>query len=181
MSNYDPKKSSGDKKDPLWLLPSAGLRPTSRVMRLGAEKYGLHNFRDNEVCASTYVSAILRHMQEWNDGIDADDESGEHPLAHVIASAMIVLDAIKHETLKDDRWKPCNSQSDSETAKCPTSAEVEPEANTATAIATALGSITSPAEFALQPNPTGKRGQTSWTRCDGSPFTLPSNIGHPKD
>lgn len=106
--NHDPKGISGSQKDPLWLLPSTALRETSRVLKLGAKKYGQWNWRDNQVCASTYMSAILRHMEEWNDGIDADEESGEHPLAHVIASAMIVLDAIKHGTLVDDRYKPCS-------------------------------------------------------------------------
>lgn len=103
--NHDPKGESGAQKDPLHLLPPVALRAASRTLRLGATKYGKWNFRDNQVCASTYIGAMMRHIAEYNEGIDVDHESGEHPLAHVIASAMIVLDAIEHGTLVDDRWR----------------------------------------------------------------------------
>ena len=107
--NFDPKGAAGALKDPLHLIPAAGTRPTARVLRLGAEKYGQWNFRENQLFLHTYIGAMKRHIEEfWDEGLDKDEESGEHPLAHVIASAMIVLDAIKHGTLIDNRWKPAS-------------------------------------------------------------------------
>lgn len=102
----DPKGASGLGKAQLHLLPRVAMIACSNVMRLGAQKYGAHNFRDAQVLATTYVSAIMRHMAAWNDGEDIDPESGESHIAHIMANCCIVLDAMAHNTLLDDRWKP---------------------------------------------------------------------------
>ena len=101
---HDPKGSAGSKKAPLCLLPSFPLHETSWVLKSGSLKYGKFNWRENKVCASTYRSAIQRHLDQWFDDLeDADHESGRSHLAHVIASACILMDAAKHGTLVDDR------------------------------------------------------------------------------
>ena len=47
---------------------------------------------------------MQRHLDQWFDSLeDADEETGRNHLAHVIASACIVMDALKHGTLVDDR------------------------------------------------------------------------------
>lgn len=103
--SHDPKGDAGALKAPLWLLPPSALEAASWVHKLGAEKYGTANWRDNKVCASTYISAMMRHLNQWRDGEDNDQESGVSHLAHTIASANILIDAAHCGTLIDDRAK----------------------------------------------------------------------------
>ena len=54
--------------------------------------------------ASTYYSAAYRHLIEWfESGVNVDPESGQHPLAHVIACCLIVIDSTEGGELIDDR------------------------------------------------------------------------------
>lgn len=93
-----------DGKAPLHLIPFRALPSVARVMELGASKYGERNWRIDPIKASTYEGAICRHaLIEWAQGSDQDDESGEHPLAHVAATCLIILDAIENGTFIDDR------------------------------------------------------------------------------
>lgn len=100
----DPKGEAAAAKAPLHLVPSHPMHEAAFVFKLGAEKYGQANWRKNKVAASVYRSAMQRHLDAWFDCLeDADVESGRSHLAHVIASAAIVMDAAKHGTLVDDR------------------------------------------------------------------------------
>ena len=99
----DPKGAVGALKTPLGLIPSYAMAETAWVHKLGAEKYGPFNWRKTGVCASTYVNAILRHLNAWRDGETVDPESGISHLAHVACSCNILLDAGFCGTLQDDR------------------------------------------------------------------------------
>jgi hypothetical protein len=99
----DPKGAAGALKTPLGLIPSYAMEQTAWVHKLGAEKYGPFNWRKTGVCASTYVNAILRHLNAWRDGETVDPESGISHLAHVACSCNILLDAGFCGTLQDDR------------------------------------------------------------------------------
>ncbi len=83
----DPKKKAGDLKAPMHLLPTVAMRETAHVLKLGADKYGVYNWRGSEgVKASTYSAAIMRHLTQFMDGEDEDEESGHSHLAHIIAT-----------------------------------------------------------------------------------------------
>lgn len=99
----DPKGAAGALKTPLGLIPSYAMEQTALVHKLGSEKYGPFNWRDTGICASTYVNAILRHLNAWRDGETVDPESGISHLAHVACSCNILLDAGFCGTLQDDR------------------------------------------------------------------------------
>jgi hypothetical protein len=99
----DPKGAVGALKTPLGLIPSYAMAETAWVHKLGAEKYGPFNWRKTGVCASTYVNAIMRHLNAWRDGETLDPESGISHLAHVACSCNILLDAGFCGTLQDDR------------------------------------------------------------------------------
>lgn len=101
----DPKGEVGATKPPLGLIPSIAMEAAAWAHKLGSEKYGTFNWRVTGVCASTYVSAIMRHLNAWRDGEDLDPESGVSHLGHVIASANILLDSAHCGTLQDDRSK----------------------------------------------------------------------------
>lgn len=101
----DPKGEAGAKKAPMWLLPPVALEQTAWVHKLGNDKYGPFNWRKTGVCATTYVSAIMRHLNAWRDGEDLDPESGISHIAHIATSCNILLDAAACGTLQDDRNK----------------------------------------------------------------------------
>lgn len=102
----DPKEQAGKLKCPLHLLPPVALRETAHVLKLGADKYGVYNWRESAgVSATTYTAAILRHLLQFMDGEDADAESGRSHLAHIMATCCILLDAEAVEKLIDDRTK----------------------------------------------------------------------------
>jgi len=99
----DPKGAAGALKTPLGLIPPSAMEQTALVHKLGAEKYGPFNWRDTGVCASTYINAILRHLNAWRDGENLDPESGISHLAHIACSCNILLDADYCGTMQDDR------------------------------------------------------------------------------
>lgn len=101
----DPKGAAGALKAPMHLIPPYALEQTAWVHKFGAEKYGPYNWRKTGVCATTYVSAIIRHLDAWRDGQDMDPESGISHIAHIASSCNILLDAGHCGTLQDDRNK----------------------------------------------------------------------------
>lgn len=101
--NTDHKSIHAEQKPQLQLLPPIFLTATARCMELGAKKYGKWNFRENKVECQTYIGAMLRHIMQYQDGEDVDPESSQSHLAHVAASAAILLDAEKNGTLINNR------------------------------------------------------------------------------
>lgn len=101
----DPKGEIGKTKCPLHLLPPTALSQTAWVHKLGADKYGAFNWRETNVCATTYISAMMRHLLEFSEGTNLDYESGWSHLAHISANCNILMDAMASETLIDDRHK----------------------------------------------------------------------------
>jgi hypothetical protein len=101
----DPKGAAGALKAPMWLLPASALQQTAWVHGLGASKYRAYNWRETGVCATTYISAIMRHLDQWRDGEDIDKESGKSHIAHIAASCNILMDAQHCGKLNDDRNK----------------------------------------------------------------------------
>ena len=99
----NPKQAFGDLKDQLALNPHSAAIEQSKAHRLGHNKYGFMNWRENPVEAMTYAHAMIRHIYEWIEGRDTDAESGAHPFGHVMSSAAIVIDAAEQGTLIDNR------------------------------------------------------------------------------
>lgn len=99
----NPKSAFGIVKPPLHLVPSSALAQVAMVMKLGAEKYGPYNWRDQDVAATVYVSAAQRHIAAWLDGEQIDPESGQPHTAHAAACLLILLDAQANGKMVDDR------------------------------------------------------------------------------
>src|SRR5712664_2550430 len=89
----NPKDLIGKKKPMLWLVPSALLIIVSKVMELGAKKYGPYNWRTQKVQSTVYITAAMRHLLSSLDGEDIDPESGQPHIAHADACCAILLDA----------------------------------------------------------------------------------------
>ncbi len=101
----NPKKAAGAVKAPMHTLPTLAMIQMANVMAGGAFKYGFHNFRESKIDAQTYIGAINRHFLKWQDGVDFDEESGQHELAHVMACCAILIDAHFTDGLIDNRSK----------------------------------------------------------------------------
>ena len=99
----NPKDRIGQNKPPLHLIPPSAEIAESMVMALGAAKYGQCNWRTSPVRASVYISAAKRHLAQWLDGQDNDQESGVTHLAHARACMGILIDAEATGNMIDDR------------------------------------------------------------------------------
>ena len=92
-------------KAPLEYLVTSVLAGDARVHKTGGDKYGIFNWRQDEILASTYKGAMLRHLLAWCEGEDLDPESGENHLYHLRACCAVVLDSQMQDTLIDDRLR----------------------------------------------------------------------------
>lgn len=108
LPGTDPKQQHGEKKPQLHLIPKAALDEMARALELGKRKYGERNWITGDgVQITTYLSAMGRHLALLTDGTeDIDPESGAHHLGHLMAGCGIILDAMKHGKLIDNRVKP---------------------------------------------------------------------------
>jgi len=102
----NPKAIPGRAKPQIHAVPFGPLLEIGAVNAGGAAKYGLLNWRDDRIHLSDYIDAIFRHLSAVADGQDNDPESGKRHLAHIAATCIIVMDAMDHGTMVDDRWKP---------------------------------------------------------------------------
>jgi len=99
----NPKDIVGLTKPAVNLVPPASVIQTSRAMQNGADKYGAYNWRENDVLATIYIGAALRHLYSWYDGEECAEDSGVPHLAHASACIAILLDAQAGGNLIDDR------------------------------------------------------------------------------
>ena len=95
----NPKRAFGIRKPGMQYVPPVALIEEAAVMRGGAAKYGPFNWNDQPVDATTYYSAIMRHVMAWYAGQDRDPESGHSHLAHVRACCGILIDAAATDNL----------------------------------------------------------------------------------
>lgn len=102
----NPKDLIGLTKPPLRLVPPAAMICMSKVMALGADKYGPYNWREHPVRRTVYIEAAMRHLLQALDGEDVDPESGQTHEAHAAACMAIILDAEACGNLIDDRPLP---------------------------------------------------------------------------
>jgi hypothetical protein len=120
VKDTNPKTIYGQAKSPLHLVPEAAIIHMAEALRDGEAKYGAMNWRIDPVSASTYYAAARRHLAEWWDGENFDGGlprtdpdydpkagSGIHHLAHAATNLAILLDAMVHGSLIDDRPPAC--------------------------------------------------------------------------
>lgn len=101
----DPKGAAGRRKPTFQNLSPSSLILMGEVMRQGGVKYGPYNWAEERMKASTYYDAIERHLMRWWLGETIDLESGVDAMAHIMSSAMILMEQMLNERLIDDRPK----------------------------------------------------------------------------
>lgn len=103
--NTDPKGEAGKLKPQLHLVPTAAVNAMAEALADGARRYGPWNWRGGPINASVYIGAMIRHAFAYRDGEDVTTDSLVSHLGAVMANCAIILDAIEHGTLVDDRPK----------------------------------------------------------------------------
>lgn len=101
--DQNPKEVVGNLKPSMSAVPPIALFALGAAMQDGANKYGKFNWRDSDVKITVFYNAMMRHLEDWYAGNDYADDSGIHHLAHLMASAAILLDAECNYILIDDR------------------------------------------------------------------------------
>lgn len=104
--SQNPKDLAARGRVPLHLLPAAGRIHGALACKDGAEKYGPYNWREKPISLMGYTGAIERHLLALRDGEDRAQDSGLHHLAHIVATASILLEAMECGSLIDDRPLP---------------------------------------------------------------------------
>jgi hypothetical protein len=100
----NPKSAVARLKPGIHAVPFSALLHLGAAMADGKRKYGLTNWRGNEVAASVYVDAVFRHLAAWWDAREeVAPDSLVHHLGHVMACCSIILDAQATGNLIDDR------------------------------------------------------------------------------
>lgn len=103
QTSQNPKDVAARERCPLHLIPPVAENEEAWVLGSGAAKYGAWNWRDEKISLMNYLGAMRRHINRILDGEDIDAESGLQHLAHVRATAGIVMDAWEHDCVIDDR------------------------------------------------------------------------------
>ena len=98
-------QTNDEGKEPLAQLPWAAIRELSKVQAFGHKKYGDFNNYRKGMEVSRQLSCALRHISEYMDGSNADEESGLNPLAHAFCRLAFVLQNIHDGVAIDDRYK----------------------------------------------------------------------------
>jgi len=83
-------------------FPPRSLQEVAKVFTVGANKYGVDNWRDGLLWGRVF-SAMQRHAWAWWGGEEFDQEDEQHHLASVAWCALILFEYIKSHPELDDR------------------------------------------------------------------------------
>ncbi len=103
----EPNKAKTDDgaKPPLAHLPWKALREVSHVQAYGKDKYGdFHNYRKG-MEISRNLSCACRHIADFMDGQDNDEETKRSHLASAATRILFALQNHLEGTASDDRYK----------------------------------------------------------------------------
>lgn len=99
----NPKTVVGLSKPSVFAIPPSAVLEEGKAMAQGRAEYGVLNWRAKRITFSTYYDAIMRHLLALRDGEDIDPKSGAMHLGHIRANAGLMIDAIEHDMMTDDR------------------------------------------------------------------------------
>jgi hypothetical protein len=103
VPGYAPKFDSN--KVRVDLLPIDPMLQIAEVFTFGAKKYFANSYRQGETVAwSRTYGSIMRHLMAFWSGEDRDPESGLNHLAHAGTQLMILMEHVRHNQDKDDRF-----------------------------------------------------------------------------
>lgn len=96
-------KADSSKPD-LSLIPMDSLWEMGKAFTYGANKYGRHNFREG-IEMSRLLAASMRHITQFNEGEDIDEETQCLHLGNAMAGLAMAIFMYKNKPEMDNRWK----------------------------------------------------------------------------
>ena len=96
------KNDSGKPK--ISLIPKAALWGMAQAFTYGANKYGKWNYK-NGMEYTRLADAAFRHLSQFMDGQNIDEESGNNHLFHALASIAMLADMYENNPIMDDRYR----------------------------------------------------------------------------
>lgn len=99
----NPKDLVAQSKLDLSVVPETAIIAEALAYFEGALKYGRFNWRMKPVKMSVYYSALMRHLLKMHAGDIKDSKTLIDHLGYVRCCAGIMIDALHHGTLVDDR------------------------------------------------------------------------------
>lgn len=100
------KKGGGTKHDkgkaPLDLIPYESLEEIAQFLEQGRLKYNSWNWA-NGLSYSRLIAASLRHIHQFNDGIDEDEETKTLHVANAACNLLFLIWMHKNRPDMDDR------------------------------------------------------------------------------
>jgi hypothetical protein len=103
VRRLNPKDIAGMKKPGVAFVPAPVMMEVGAAMEEGARKYGPYNWREIPIQASVYYNAALRHLMAWWEREDIDPDSGISHVTKAISGLMVLRDAMRVESWRDDR------------------------------------------------------------------------------
>jgi hypothetical protein len=91
-------------KPRLGLISSIATTKKAEVMSIGAEKYGVDNWRKG-IAWSRVIDALMRHINAYNSGETLDKETGKSHMAHAACCVDFLLEYEDTHPGFDDRYK----------------------------------------------------------------------------
>ena len=85
------------------LVPSSLITYTAWVMTYGEQKYAPHNWRRG-FKYSSLIDSLDRHLVEFREGKDYDEESGLPHLCHIAFGVAALIEQFDKGTGEDDRF-----------------------------------------------------------------------------
>lgn len=86
------------------LVPASLDRYTAAVLSYGAKKYAPDNWRKGFHWRSI-IGSLKRHIADFEEGIDFDEESGLPMLAHIACNVAFLVEHFDKGMGEDDRIK----------------------------------------------------------------------------
>lgn len=103
MDNKGGTKNDGAKPD-LTLIPREAIEEMGKALTFGAKKYSRYNFREG-MDISRPIAASLRHIYQFLDGEDVDEETNCVHLGNAMAGLAMALWLYKNRPDCDNRYK----------------------------------------------------------------------------
>lgn len=92
-----------DGKVPLDLIPYDALVEIGKVLQAGEKKYGTANW-SNGIEMRRLLAAAMRHLGQFNNGEDLDEETQTLHLANAATNLMFAIWMYKNRPDLDNRW-----------------------------------------------------------------------------
>lgn len=91
-------------KAPLSLISKEAVYMTAEALAYGAKKYSSDNYKLG-IEHRRLIDAALRHLYQYSEGEDIDNESGLCHISHALASLSMLAYMIKNKPELDNRYK----------------------------------------------------------------------------